>query len=177
LMTIKENDLLFNTMNNEKQTKFVESGLHRFIVDLRNFLSHDTHLKIVSEHSMKIEWDEPRSNLYIKRSRLVHYNQWSKPSKQFMEATGEKIYIFDLLSNHFDGFQKYQNELYLGILLANPQRTETFISSMQQLYNDCEIIGCNGMLPFGKSYLRYLNLVYRAARHTTWLWQNQGYRI
>ncbi|MFI5406666.1 MAG: hypothetical protein ACHQ1D_09165 [Nitrososphaerales archaeon] len=164
---IKLNGAINEAYENLKHAQFSSNSQHRFIQDLRNFTTHDSHLKIASEYSTNIAWDEPKRNIFVKKEELLQSTEWSVQSKQFIDTLGEKIYISDIINEHYSKFIKFQKEIYSMTLLVDETRTKFFIQSVTTLLEQSKEYESSGILTFNLAYIRYLNYLLKAALRTT----------
>lgn len=159
---IAKNQIILNEFNKKKNIQFSENPIHRFIQDLRNYTSHNTFIKIGSERSLNIEWDEPRRNVFVRKNEL-EWKQWNSFSKLFLNSQTDKIYLIDILKQHYEHFSSFQNWTYLMLFETDKTITTTFINEINQIFQDAKNVKMLHTLPFRQSYLKYiLSLTYKA---------------
>lgn len=171
---IKKNHIVLSLFLDQLRLRFEENRQHRFIVEFRNYVSHESNIKVISEFGMRIEWDAPRSNFYIDKQRLLKSSNWKQPAKEYLQRIGDKVYIYDILQEHFLDFVSFQNEIYLSLFIADAPRAKSLVKKLEETFNSCKEIGYQNFLPFNESYLRYLHVVLGASQSTIRYWQNRA---
>jgi hypothetical protein len=144
-----------------KEEYYKTATQYKFIQDLRHYIVHKTHLKITSELAHNIVWDEPRRSIFISKAHLDTFKKWTFESKAFLSTQNDKVYIYDIIKEHFQKFYLLQDKIYLMLLIVNQSQTTNYIDQISKLYDDSVTHSCKGVLPYGEPYIRYLNLIFR----------------
>ncbi|GAA4423805.1 hypothetical protein GCM10023188_03010 [Pontibacter saemangeumensis] len=143
-----------------KEIYFDKNPHHKFIQDLRNYTSHNSYLRIGTEFSINGESDIPKRNVYILKSELLESDKWHSLSKKLLESQESKIYIIDIIKNHFPVFNEFQNWCYLALLQVTPKFTLEFRNELEGLLTFAERVDlARTSLPFNQSYIRYIDLI------------------
>lgn len=160
---LKQNMQVFEF--SESNNPFKEHLAHRFVQDLRNFNVHNKPLPIASELAMNIEWDAPRRSIYLDRNILLKWSGWSDLAKKFMEKQNVKIYLFQLLQEHFIEFTQYQLNIFRLLLTVSPSSTAVFKKEIETMYDQASLIKSTGVLPFNAAFVRYIDYQIKKANH------------
>jgi hypothetical protein len=159
---LKQNAQVFEFA--ETNNPFKEHLAHRFVQALRNFNVHNKPVPITSELAMNIEWDAPRRSIYVDRNTLLKWSGWSDQAKQFMEKQNVKIYLFQILQEHFIEFTKYQLKVFRLLLTVSPSTTASFKNDINTIYDQASLIKSTGLLPFNGAFVRYINYQIKKAK-------------
>ena len=162
LKRIQHDSILLNKLTKKRKQQFEESPLHNFIIKLRNYVSHDSYLKITSLRSFTIEKPEGIRTIYISKSQFLGSDMdLNNKGKVFLQAQSDKVYLVDALSEHYIEFVKFQNFEYKIIVEANKNLVERLLVKLDFFYNEAVRLNLKHILPFDKIYLRYLNHIVR----------------
>ncbi|MEJ7821267.1 MAG: hypothetical protein WKF85_03035 [Chitinophagaceae bacterium] len=149
-----------NQFELDKITNFKNNATHQFVQDLRNFVNHEAFLKITSIKSSSIEKPEIERNIYISREQLLNSSfNWKSQVKDFIKAQEEKIYIIDILQNHFHKFSMFQNKVYKKIICADIQLTQNLILQLEDFIDRAMTLQLSHILPFNQANIRYLKYI------------------
>ncbi|AKD02792.1 hypothetical protein POKO110462_00715 [Pontibacter korlensis] len=148
-----------------KESYFDNNPVHRFIQDLRNYTSHNSFLRISSEVIANIELGEERRNIYLLKEDLLESDRWSNLSKKFLQLQESKIYIIDIIKNHYPAFSKFQDWAYLTLFQADTEFTAKFRDELKSVLDLAERVDMSQTsLPFGQAYIRYLDKMINESR-------------
>jgi uncharacterized protein YjgD (DUF1641 family) len=160
---LKANPDIYSKFENEKKA-FLLNSKHKFIQDLRNYTSHNTYIKIGSQFSYNIEWSEPRKTIYIFKKELLLWDGWTSASKRFIAQSEDKIHLNEIINSHFEEFLKFQNWVFLQLLLVDDSKTIQFILDVKDIYARAKENNQVHLLLFKDSYLRYIDYILVKAR-------------
>lgn len=138
------------------KSSFADDALHRFIQDLRNYITHNSFLNITSEWASDIEWDAPKRNIYVSKTKLLKSSIWTTKSKAFLLSQDEKIYLIDLMQDHYSKFISFYNWTYIAIIATDLDFSSEMLRKMMDLYEHGETVKLTHVLPFNRAYFRYL---------------------
>ena len=129
---------------------------HQFIIDLRNYSSHRSIIKLGTEFKYNIEWMEPQKSVYILKSNLLEWSSWKTKSKIFMEQYFDRIPLNEILKTFHNNFVAFQNQIFLLIILINEDYVIEFISQMKKLYSNALSVNMTHTLPYSEAYIKYI---------------------
>lgn len=153
----EHNSSLFETFKLEIKTNFDLNPHHKFLQDLRNYISHNTYLKINSEYSLNILWDRPKKNIFLKKEELLKWENWNKLSRNFIDSSDKNIYILDVIQTHFVTFIKFQNWCYLALIYTHKDFVLQHKKDTKKIFAESLKSNLFNTLPFNESYFRYLD--------------------
>jgi hypothetical protein len=138
---------------------FELNSLHRFIQGLRNYTIHYSHLKIVSYIHYDRDLSESSRNIYIPKSILLKFKNWDKQALSYLNTLDDKVYIIDIIIEHYKNFIQFQNWAFLNLFLVDYKFSARVYEELQALLNEATSLGLNYNLPFDKVYLRYYKYI------------------
>jgi hypothetical protein len=148
-----------------KKSEFlINNNYHKFIQDLRNYTSHNTYIKIGSQFSYNIEWTEPKKTIFVFKAELLQWNGWCSASKILIAKSEDKIHLNDIIISHFEEFIRFQNWIFLQLLLVDLPKTKKFIIDLKCIYASATEINQGQQLLYNDSYLRYINYIFFKAQ-------------
>lgn len=134
---------------------------HKFIVELRNAISHHSPLLIASEYDSNNERNQP--NIIIYKNDLLKYSKWSPESLEYLNSLPDKIYPIPIFKRHFENFLNLQSSMLILMLSVDLNKIYSYRNQFAEILTDSEQSGLN-ILPFNQGYIKYLDTIITSAK-------------
>lgn len=122
-------------------TDFVESPEIRFVQDLRDLILHVDAIHVNARFEWSCEHGE-RRELLLARQRLIVWDQWSPPARQFLARETDDIYLDPLIRTYTATVSAFYNWLADW---ERAQHAEAY-SELDRLQREAQAIAISGGL-------------------------------
>jgi len=86
----------------EVTKRFGNSGMHEFVKDLRNYVAHWRITKANWNVAIDYVQKSQKAVFILKRQELLEWGQWKPSAKKYIESSGDKIDIYNLIREYND---------------------------------------------------------------------------
>lgn len=147
------------------KSKFEEKAdCHKFLIDLRNFTTHNTSLIISSVYSRNTSWKNDRKGIFINKEDILHWKEWKAESLDYLGQQSDKIFIMEIIEFHFEKFIELQNFGYLCIFLVDQSKLLEYQREITSFY-EVSLSFQKVNLLYSDGYIKYISKMINLAQN------------